>query len=488
MNTNYTSRLHEVALTLCILGVLLSMPVFSGAEELIGEGPRLGPFESRVTQDQVESKTLTLQELRKAGLKLFTTPFNKYDGFGDGPINPSDPTSPGGRPTLQNNNTYLRVNGLDSQTCLECHGIVSTATIPMTQGIGGFSGINSAPMFQPRFIDVEDYAGNGFAGFDGRLIIPPHLFGVGGVQLVAKEMTGELQRLKEQALANPGVPVNLKTKNVNFGTVVADMYGNLDTSGVEGIDDDLVVRPFGRKGEFSSVRQFDLGAMLFHFGMQPVEVVGEGVDGDGDGVVNEVLMGEVSVLEIFLTTQDRPFREPLGRDGRRGFRIFMKIGCADCHHPLKRTDTPFLTYSFPEIETEPFANAYQTVDLADAPSGFVRTNGRGIKVEMFSDLKRHDMGPGLAEDFYNADERENREFITAKLWGVADTAPYLHDGRAQTLNEAILLHGGEALAARNSYVNLTIMNKNRLLGFLLKLRTPKLPNKDVQDDGGRITK
>jgi CxxC motif-containing protein (DUF1111 family) len=89
------------------------------------------------------------------------------------------------------------------------------------------------------------------------------------------------------------------------------------------------------------------------------------------------------------------------------------------------------------------------------------------------------MGAGLAEDFHGATDRRNREFITAKLWGVADTSPYLHDGRAMTLNEAILMHGGEAAAARDGYVALADSEKNQVLAFLRTLRNPVSPNADV---------
>ncbi len=65
-------------------------------------------------------------------------------------------------------------------------------------------------------------------------------------------------------------------------------------------------------------------------------------------------------------------------------------------------------------------------------------------VPLFGDLKRHDMGDALAENFHLVDEQRNREFTTARLWGIADSGPYLHDGRATTLTEAIMLRGGEA--------------------------------------------
>ena len=125
---------------------------------------------------------------------------------------------------------------------------------------------------------------------------------------VGKEMTAELQVLKQSAVLQPGVPVALVTKGVDFGTVTWSQ-GVFDLSQVVGVADDLVVRPFGRKGEFQSTRAFDIEAMQFHFGMQPVEVVGT-TDADGDGVTQEVLVGELSALSIFATTLERPRQEP----------------------------------------------------------------------------------------------------------------------------------------------------------------------------------
>ena len=470
------SSLISLILIPLIVCVLLLMMSLSGAE---ADGPNLGPLTDRTTQSDIESGTLSQQELRAAGLKIFATPFNARDGLGDGPLDPSDTTSPGGRPTLQNNGTFLRVNGLDAQTCLECHTLISAATVPFTLGVGGAGGINSSAMFLPTLIDVQDIEKRGFAAFNGRLINPPALFGAGGVQLVAQEMTTDLQQLRAEALAHPGKRIPLRTKGVNFGAIKADSNGNLDTSGVEGVDADLVVRPFGRKGEFSSVRQFAIGAMMFHLGMQPVEAVGSGIDDDGDGVVDEVLVGEMSALEIFLTTQERPFIVPPGKREKRGFRLFREIGCAGCHRPVMATRGHTLAYRYLEIETNPGAYIFYSVDLTDGLTQFEPSEGSGMLVRMFSDLKRHDMGPDLAEDFDLAGSQENREFITAKLWGVADTAPYLHDGRALTLEDAIRLHGGEATRARDAFLRLNDHDRSRLVLFLRSLRNPQNSNQDV---------
>jgi cytochrome c peroxidase len=65
-----------------------------------------------------------------------------------------------------------------------------------------------------------------------------------------------------------------------------------------------------------------------------------------------------------------------------------------------------------------------------------------------------------------------QEWKTPPLWGVSDSAPYWHDGRAETLKEAILLHGGEADRARAAYQQLDQEDQQSLLGFLQSLKAP----------------
>jgi hypothetical protein len=263
----------------------------------LAPGSQNGLQEDRLTQDDITSGSLSLREIRRAGMILFSTPFTQANGFGDGPMNSGDPTSPGGRPTMAGNGTFLRVNGLDSQSCLECHSVLSSREIPATFAVGGVGGISATAMPGPTDVDIDDEGGNGFAFFNGRLINPPFLFGAGGVELVAKEMTWDLQALKREAQSTPDLPIPLRTHGVNFGSITYDSASSsFDTSDVDGVDADLVVRPFGRKGNNSSVREFSRGALQFHMGMQPVEIVGDGVDSDADGVVNEVLVGELSAL------------------------------------------------------------------------------------------------------------------------------------------------------------------------------------------------
>ena len=79
----------------------------------------------------------------------------------------------------------------------------------------------------------------------------------------------------------------LKAKGIDFGT----------NCNPEGVDGDLEIRPFGRKGEFSTVRGFDEGAMAFHIGMQDETVFGDN-DMDGDGIDVEFTVAQARAFHV----------------------------------------------------------------------------------------------------------------------------------------------------------------------------------------------
>ncbi len=467
------------------IGTLFSQSIIV-ADALVGEGPRL-KAKDRVTQDQIIANELTLQEIRRAGLLIFATPFSKADGYGDGPHDPlvadNRAAAAGNRPTLQGNGTFLRVNGLDAQSCQECHGVVSNRTVPATLGIGGVAGITSNAMFQSDAIDVADTDFDGAASFTGRMINPPFLYGAGGVELLAREMTDDLQNAKKRALDRPGQVMRLVTKGVDFGEIVADVDGVLDTSALEGIDEDLVIRPFGRKGDHASVRQFAVGALSFHMGMQAVEAFGgPDADDDNDGVSNEMSVGDLSSLSIFLTNMERPVEYRPG-EHEQGLQLFEQVGCEDCHRRSLRTDSKMLGYKITGASDAPFDDIFYEADLSEEPAAFEVDNG-GLVINLFSDLKRHDMGEDLAETFNKATAQQNRMYLTPRLWGIGDTAPYLHDGRAFTLVEAIMAHdnpGSEAAFAAEDFDALSDEQKNKLLNFLISLQAPEDPAKDLEE-------
>ena len=439
---------------------------------------------------------LSVRQARQLGLLVFSTPFNHLDGLGDGPwrADETDPVALGQRPTLQGNGQFLRVNGLDSQSCNECHSVVSSRTLPPTTGIAGVGGAVQNAIIMPSVIDVADsfddrvqfvsghdpelsMQGDGVADYNGRFANPPFLYGGGGTELLGKEMTEDLQHDLQVAQSSPaGTVVSLDTHGVSFGTITSLGGGNVQVDN-QGVDDDLVVKPFGRKGDAFSMRDFDRGAMQFHFGIQPDEVVGHGVDADHDGVADEVTDAEMSVLHIFDVNNPVPRYVPFDGSAGHGFQVFQQVGCSDCHKPALVTRSRQLPLAFPEVKTDPTANVYFHVDLTDV--GFqADPHGPGVIVPFFADLKRHDMGPGLAETFERG-KALNPYFTTARLWGIADTAPYMHDGRATTLYQAIMMHGGEAQQVRDDFANLSNSDQHALISFLKSLRVPQNPDQDL---------
>ena len=500
------SAKNRAVLLLLAAHCLLLSPAFAQGADDGPAHPELPSLDELL--DLLNDGDLYLDDLRAMGFSVFTTPFNTFDGFGDGPFDPAevDTAAFGHRPTLQGNGLLLRLNGLDAQSCNECHTILSNRARPPKLGFGGVGGVVQNAIIAPSVIDVADgfddrvvfqpghdpelaLEFDGVADFNGRFANPPFLFGGGGVELLAKEMTADLQKLLAQARQAPPASVTvLTTHGVDFGSITTlDAAGNveLDVAGIGPEDlsglppeEVLVVRPFGRKGENFSMRDFDRGAMQFHFGIQPTEVVGEGLDEDGDGTEDEITVAEMSVLHIFDVTNPRPRVRPLGPAAVNGFHTFVDVGCAECHRPVMQTRSRWLPLAHPEVPTDPSANVYLEIDLQEV--GFEPAPGGGVYVPLFADLKRHKMGPRLAETFERG-ELANDEFTTARLWGIADTAPYLHDGRATTLFQAIEFHGGEAQAARDAFLALSENKQRKLLRFLRKLRVPNNPNAELVD-------
>ena len=95
-------------------------------------------------------------------------------------------------------------------------------------------------------------------------------------------------------------------------------------------------------------------------------------------------------------------------------------------------------------------------------------------IHPYTDLLLHDMGAGLADGQVNY-RASGSEWRTAPLWGIGlletvnGYAYYLHDGRARTLEEAILWHGGEASASQQAFVNLSAADRDALIAFLKSL-------------------
>jgi hypothetical protein len=93
--------------------------------------------------------------------------------------------------------------------------------------------------------------------------------------------------------------------------------------------------------------------------------------------------------------------------------------------------------------------------------------GSFLVKNIFTDFKRHNLGPNFYERNY--DGTYQTVFLTTPLWGVGSTGPYGHDGRSMHLRDVILRHGGEALAARNAFTSLNANKQQEIIEFLNSL-------------------
>jgi cytochrome c peroxidase len=365
----------------------------------------------------------------------------------------------------------------------------------------------------------------------------PHTFGLGGLQRLAEEMTVDLQNIRDAGRKTAGcgktttaatVTRTLTSKGVAFGSLAINHAGGTmnctevlsppTAGGALALSEDLVVRPFQWKGSVAFIRDFVRGAGHNELGMQGNELLGSptvdptSVDGDGDGVKNELLIGDVTSLAMYQAGQPRPTTRqelaslkliPALTSAEKsaiadGSTRFDQIGCASCHvRQLVVNDVVFREPSalkafrdagdrFPngrtvlsagldpanpihfDITRDILENADIKAANGQALGDFRRDSKGHAVIELFGDLRRHDLGSTDAEEVDEVGTGPS-VFMTENLWGAGSTPPYMHDGRATTLTEAILEHGGEAQAARAAFRALTTAQQQHVIAFINNL-------------------
>jgi hypothetical protein len=361
----------------------------------------------------------------------------------------------------------------------------------------------------------------GSAGFGGDVATrpdsrdAPHLFGLGLKEMLADEMTADLRAIRAAAVAEAAasgrtVTKALLSKDVRFGSLTAKPDGSVDTSGVEGVNPDLRVRPFFAHGDTISIREFVVGALNNEMGLQAVDpelyaaahtgssltspsgMVLNGsldrlesplaadatADPDGDGMSNEVPTSLVDYFEFYLLNYFKPATYEQTSQTDRGRKIMQHVGCMNCHkpdlpiaHDRRVADVETVYDPARGIFNNLFATAAGRFTVTDDQSGFptlkLPARDSFTVANIFTDLKRHDLGPAFYERNYDGTLRT--AFLTTPLWGVGSTGPYGHDGRSISLTEVIRRHGGEAQASRDAFESLSSPSRDAMLAFLNSL-------------------
>jgi CxxC motif-containing protein (DUF1111 family) len=242
---------------------------------------------------------------------------------------------------------------------------------------------------------------------------------------------------------------NERIERLNSGLDTPKERGKAPLGRVSRMADGRIGR-FGWKAQTVSLAEFVRAACANELGLgNPGQAQPQPLGNPGYVCVSyDLTLAQCDQLTEFINSLPRPAERPLqdpeaGRRVRAGKSLFGSVGCADCHTP----------------------------DVGSV---------RGL----YSDLLLHEMGEDLeAGGNYNDRPLDDpafqpgtgplpAEWRTPPLWGIARSAPYLHDGRARTLEEAIRLHGGQGSASAEQFNKLSADERTALVAFLKTLDTP----------------
>jgi hypothetical protein len=512
-----------LAATLVMGGALSANALFSSDERDIIEAVHGGAFEEHVNQADLNALNTAgdfagaFATAFTAGNEMFETHFNANDGIG-AVVHGHERFTRVPRADQRDGGEWFthvpaRATGPNAESCNDCHNQE------------GDDGSGRAVTHAHR-----DPKRNGLLN---EIIQrnTPHLFGMGGVSRLAEEITTDLINIRNNAGCNctstststsscSARTRTLTSKGINFGTATISRASSATActvtltppsgSSVPALNRDLIVRPFQWKGSVAFPRAFARDAGHNEMGMQAVEFFSSDTqDGDADGITGEFTVGDITALAVYMQAQARPTTKvelaalgiipPLAQAEldaiSRGSTQFDSMTCGSCHtreltanNPVVREPSSasnFRDRTFPGGRTPStlgLTTSLQvrfniTSDLPDnnilLPSGqtlgnFESNGTGGAVVRLFGDLRRHNIGTNMAETIDEVGTGAGT-FLTENLWGVGSSAPYLHNGMATTLSEAILQHHGDAEGARTRFVNATLEQKQDLVAFLNNL-------------------
>ncbi|HET8923193.1 MAG TPA: di-heme oxidoredictase family protein [Candidatus Acidoferrum sp.] len=477
-----------------------------------------------------EEFTIPIRHLIEYGSRLFDAKFTIQEGAGrpkskgtGAPI--SDPTSP-----LVFPRNFDRLSSPEANACSGCHNA------PVS-GAGG-DRVTEVFVLAQRFDRLtfdhsEGITTRGAVDESGKFVTMDNatndrktigMNGSGFVEMLARQMTADLQA--ERDATTPGHSTQLTSKGVSFGVLTHNANGSWNVSKVEGLAapslasalPSLIIRPLHQVGNVISIRQFSNNAFNHHHGMQSEERFGLNTDPDDDGVTNELTVADLTAVSMFQATLAVPGRvipnDPaVERANLRGEAAFNNIGCASCHAtlPLSSNNNPGLPGQPGWIYFEP--NPYNpgqhgipnspnlvlgptnypvsapalTVDLTSntLPLPRLRARGGAVVVEVYTDLKLHDISatsdPTKDAECEPLDQNQpagspgffagNCKFITRKLWGFYNQGgAFMHHGKFTTAREAVEAHHGEAESQRAAFHALSDDDQNAVIEFLKSLQ------------------
>lgn len=328
----------------------------------------------------------------------------------------------------------------NGESCAQCHsrgavgGAGSDLSLTRVTRIGGI--VNG------KYSDLESFGGPVIQSRSNREFDPsfPHSreFVPKEAQFVSLRITTPLFGLGlMEAIPEADIVARSQRK---FGDGVAgtvNWVNNPETGKTE-------IGRFGWKAQVSSITVFAADAYLNEMGITtplfPSENLPQGhsLAPGADPVGDPEDAEDTQAFVDFMRFLAPPSRAPLSIVAQQGERLFGTMGCANCHAPEYVTGT----------NSNPALNKQ--------------------KVNLYSDLLVHRMGPALADGIIQG-KAQGDQFRTAPLWGVGKRQFLLHDGRATTFDAAVSYHAGEAAIAAGRFFNAKESDRAAVREFLKSL-------------------
>ena len=280
--------------------------------------------------------------------------------------------------------------------------------------------------------------------------------------------------------------------------------------------DGAKVGRFGWRGQIEHLHDFNLGACSNELGLevptksQPTDPSRPQYKAGGlDLNATQCLSLTAFVASLPAPKVVKPEDPDKLQAVEHGYKVFHKIGCAACHvetvGPAQGIYSDLLLHDLGPALSDP-VEAQPTYVVVEQRSTFLATasdqDGEIVKDDLVVSKTNHYYGgstlrvsgegvlyktkrgymtvtpnpksrqEGILTKYEPVPTNLAQEWRTPPLWGLKDSAPYLHDGRAATVIEAIALHGGEAEACTKRYLGLPAGDRLAMLTFLECLRAP----------------
>ena len=480
--SSHARSVGVIAILVGTLMLLLSLPLPAMAHiphECPNGIPDTPMLPGHVDQKAVSSGEITFDEIFATGKLLFDGVFNLCDGQG------RPATTGGGAKREPDEPAFSRISAPDANACSGCHNQPRS---------GGGGDIVANVFVLAQTLDPITHSDEAeLSNFRNTL----GMFGSGAIEMLAREMTTDLLDIQTMALYDAqrtGQPVtmSLVSKGVRFGSITANPDGSVDTSQIQGLDPDLIIKPFHQAGRVVSLREFSNNAMNHHHGMQPEERFDlnpdSGIDFDEDGVTHELSIGDMTAVTIYQAALGVPGQViPDDAAGReiiaKGEELFHTVGCTSCHVPEMKLSSPLFVEPNPYNPPGNWNDPSQSLSFDMTTTGegpYLEREGEGAIVKAYTDLKRHNLCDEEIDHYCNEYLSQGRVdqdgepgshfFLTRKLWDVGNSAPYGHAGYLTTISEAILVHGGEARDSRDAFAALSKEDQEAIVGFLKSLQ------------------